>query len=104
MTVHIPKFVDGQLLRADELNALYRALVEVAAARGLRLSAAVDWASGDPVLPRELNRLLGDTVRAYEHLGRTPPEWSFGRFASGMAITASQLNEIGNAVRSLLDG
>jgi hypothetical protein len=100
--VDVPHFAEGQVLRADDLNALYRALVEIAKMRGLQLAPEITWANGQVLTAPHLNLLLGDVIRIYGHAGQTPPSWSFGQFESGKVLRASHLNEIGSALRSLV--
>ena len=100
--VDVPHFVDGQVLRADELNALYRAAVEVAKMLGLGITPAVTWATGHVLTAPQLNSLLGDVGRIYEHVGRPLPAWSFGQFQSGHVLRSSHLNEIGDSLKALL--
>lgn len=99
--VEVPQFANGQVLKADELNSLYRAVVEVARMRGLQLDPAVTWSNGQPLAAAQLNVLLGDVLRVYTHYGETPPVWSFGQFRDGHVLLASQLNEIGDSLRAL---
>jgi aminoglycoside 6'-N-acetyltransferase I len=102
MNSYIPYFEDGQVLETEPLNALYGALVEIAMKRGLQLTPAVKWNDGSVLEPQDFNQLLGDIVRVHEHVGKTPPVWSFERFHAGQVLSASLLNEIGSAVRALL--
>ena len=99
--VEVPHFVDGQVLTADGLNALYRAAVEVAKMRGLHITPAVTWAAGHVLTAPELNTLLYDLARIYKHVGQTLPAWSFGQFQSGHVLRASHLNEIGTCLKAL---
>jgi hypothetical protein len=101
-TVQVPHFADGQVLRADELNGLYRVVVEVAKMRGLLVAPAVTWANGQALTAAQLNVLLGDVVRIYTHCGRTPPAWSFGQFQDGRVLRASHLNEIGDSLKAFM--
>jgi hypothetical protein len=100
--VQVPHFADGQVLRADELNSLYRAVVEIAKLRGLRLAPAVTWANGQALTAAQLNVLLGDVVRIYTHCSWTLPGWSFGQFQDGHVLRASHLNELGDSLRALV--
>jgi hypothetical protein len=100
--VEVPHFADGQVLRVDDLNTLYRAAVEVAKMRGLQVAPAITWANGQPLTAVQLNLLLADVVRIYTHCGRTPPAWSFGQFQDGHVLRASHLNEIGDSLQALV--
>jgi hypothetical protein len=100
--IQVPHIVDGQVLRPDDLNSLYRAVVEVAKMRGLDLAPAMTWANGQMLTAAQLNVLLGNVVRIYTHCGRTPPAWSFGQFRDGHVLRASHLNEIGDCLEALV--
>jgi hypothetical protein len=99
--VEVPHFADGQLVKADDLNALYRATVEVANLQGLSITPAVTWANGQQLTAPQLDLLLGDVVKIYQHTGRAPPVWSFGQFQNQQVLRASHLNEIGNRLKAL---
>jgi len=101
-TVQVPHFSDGQFLRADELNGLYRSVVEVAKMRGVAIAPAVTWANGQALTAAQLNLLLRDVVRIYTHCGRTPPAWSFGQFQDRHVLRASHLNEIGDSLKAFM--
>jgi hypothetical protein len=97
----IPSFAEGQVLHADDLNALYQAIVNIASKHGLSIRPAVIWKTRDMLTPAQLNDLLDDVVRIYTHIGQSPPEWSFGRFQEGQVLFASQLNEVGERLGKL---
>jgi len=95
----IPLFTEGQVLHPDDLNALYRAIIDVASKHGLTINAPVIWRTGDALTAAQLNALLDDVVRIYKHIGRSTPQWSFGRF--GQLLRVSHLNEIVENLRNL---
>ena len=95
----ISTFSEGQMLYPDDLNALYQAIIDVGLKHGLTMNAAVVWRTGDFLTASQLNILLDDVVKIYKHIGRSPPEWSFGRF--GQVLRPSHLNEIVENLRSL---
>jgi hypothetical protein len=100
--IRMPRFVDGQIVTADDLNSLYRALVKVAQTHGLDLAPKTSWANGQMLTPAQLNLLLGDVVHLYRHCGRIPPSWSFGHFREGQVLRAAHLNEISESLKSLV--
>jgi hypothetical protein len=97
----LPWFLAGQVLRSDDLNLLYRSLVDRAAKHGLHMQAAVTWKSGHGLTASQLNALLDDVERVYKHIGRQSPEWSFGRFQDGKVLCAWQLNEVVDSLQGL---
>ena len=100
--IEVRQFADGQILRADDLNSLYQAVVEVARMRGLQIDHVMTWANGQTLTAAQLNVLLGHVVCIYTHSGRTPPVWSFGQFQDGHVLRASHLNEIGDRLKALV--
>lgn len=101
MPIDLPNFRDGETLNATALNSLYRAVAEVAAAHGLRLTPAITWVDGEVLIASDLNCLLTDIEAIYHHIHRPVPSWSFGRFESGRVLRASHLNELVEHLRNL---
>ncbi|MHB1677825.1 MAG: DUF4062 domain-containing protein [Sulfuriferula sp.] len=94
-------FAESQLLKAEELNKLYGAIVEIANKRGMQLIPSVVWTNGQKLESTQLNLLLNDVNNIYTHCGLTLPVWSFGQFKAGMVLRASYLNEISNNLEAL---
>lgn len=85
----VPPFYKS--LEVVHLNALYKALEQIAKKYGLRIPA-VTWNVGDWLTADDLNKLLSDIEAIYERAGLTRPQWSFGKFQQ--VVSAPQLNEI----------
>jgi hypothetical protein len=96
-----PSFAEGQVLHADEMNALYRAIVAVAAKHGLAINPAVTWGPRDMLTASQLNILLEEIATIYRHIGKDPPQWSFGCFRVGQVVTSSHLNEVSQRLRAI---
>jgi len=98
----LPKFSNGGTLTADHMNALFQATYDAATLSALSIDPPKKWKSGDAFKPDDLNGLIKNIARIYNHIEQTPPKWSFGVFTIGSKFEATYMNELVDSVRALL--
>lgn len=94
-------FGERQVVGADDLNALYKRLCEIARKYGINMMPGVTWMNGTVLTANDLNRLLNDIATVYSRLNQPIVPWSFGVFVSGHILHASYLNEIVDRIDAL---
>jgi hypothetical protein len=92
----VPQF--NNFLEIAHLNALYRAVTEIANSYGLSIPS-VTWKVDDWLTADHLNKLLANIEAIYQRAGLSRPQWSFGQF--GRVVSAPQLNEVRDSLRGL---
>lgn len=89
-----PRFKPGQQLTHNDMNLLCWEVSKAAKRNGLDISPLITWTAGSPLTPEQMNQIISDIDTIYEHTNLDSPNWSFGPFKTGGALTADHLNEI----------
>lgn len=90
----VRRFRDGDIARAEHMNALCGLIILKAENHGLKDYSVPQFHDGEIADAEKMNAMLDAVDSIYSHMGKQPPQWSFGRFKNGMVLRASNMNEI----------
>ncbi len=90
----LPNVEPGQILTSKMMNDLVDKVISKAKIHGLAIHSTLNFRPRTIIRANDFNLLLSYVEQIYQHLGKTLPKWSFGKFAEGQIIHSSHFNEI----------